>query len=85
MEDAPITPIHCKMARAALGWGVRDLAKRAKIGQATVVRFENGEGRTNAATIAVIQAAFERAGIEFSNGDEPGVKLKRRHKPDSHN
>ena len=62
------------MARAALGWTTRDLAKQARVGSNTITRFENGKP-VIPATLTVIQQAFEAAGIEFSNGDAPGVKL----------
>jgi transcriptional regulator with XRE-family HTH domain len=77
-EEVIITPASCRMARAALNWGIREVAKRTGISQTTVNRFEKGLAKTNAATRATIQRVFERAGIEFLNGDEPGVKLKRR-------
>ena len=35
-----LTPIQIRMARAALGWGVRDLAKKAGLAPNTVSRFE---------------------------------------------
>jgi predicted transcriptional regulator len=66
------------MARVALGLGVRELGKLAGVSQATVVRFEGSTPNMNKATIAAIQRALEAAGVEFTNGDEPGVKLKRR-------
>jgi hypothetical protein len=28
-------------------------------------------------TVRKVQAALEKAGVEFTNGDEPGVKLKK--------
>ena len=63
------------MARAALQWGVRDLASRAGISANTVARFENGHHVPNSATLKVIRLAFEAAGIEFTNGEAPGVRL----------
>jgi transcriptional regulator with XRE-family HTH domain len=66
-----------RMARAALKLGIRDLAKRAKVAPSTVSRFEAGE-TLNARTIDAIQRAFEAAGIEFTNGDAPGVRLKKK-------
>ena len=36
-------PIQCRMARAALGLGVRELAAAAKVSIDTVARFERGE------------------------------------------
>ncbi len=72
-----MTAIQCKMARAATGWGIRELARRARISQTTVSRFEGGLSKPNASTLAVMQRAFEEVGIEFTNGDAPGVRLKR--------
>jgi DNA-binding XRE family transcriptional regulator len=41
-----ITPSQIRMARAALSWSVRELAKRAGVAANTVSRFENGSGDT---------------------------------------
>jgi len=65
------------MARAALRLGVRDLAKLADLAPMTITRLENGKSGGHAATIRKIQAALEAEGIEFTNGDAPGVKLKK--------
>ncbi|RWD69080.1 MAG: helix-turn-helix domain-containing protein [Mesorhizobium sp.] len=64
------------MARAALGWGVLELAKEAGISTQTVVRFERGEALKQS-TIAQLRATFEAAGIEFiaENGGGAGVRL----------
>jgi ribosome-binding protein aMBF1 (putative translation factor) len=64
------------MARAGLGWGVRELAAKAKISAETVVRFEAGE-RLREATLAKLKSAIERAGVEFiaENGGGAGVRL----------
>jgi transcriptional regulator with XRE-family HTH domain len=59
-----ITATQCRMARTALGWGVRDLAQHAKIGANTVARFESGKP-VNTSTATMIQLAFETAGVEF--------------------
>ncbi|RJT32870.1 transcriptional regulator [Mesorhizobium waimense] len=61
------------MARAALGLGVRDLAKSAGVAINTVTRFERGE-ELLPRTLAAIRAALEAAGVEFINGT--GVKLR---------
>jgi transcriptional regulator with XRE-family HTH domain len=59
------------MARAALGWNVKELARRASISANTVVRFENEKHEANASTVLVIRQAFEAAGIVFT--DDGGV------------
>jgi transcriptional regulator with XRE-family HTH domain len=70
---------QCKMARAALGWGVRELAARAKVSTQTVARFERGD-QLKGQTIQILQGALEGAGIEFipENGGGSGVRLSRR-------
>lgn len=72
-----LTPAQCRMARAALEIGVRELAKRADVSAMTVTRFENGHSRGYPATIAKLRSALESSGIEFieENGGGPGARL----------
>lgn len=69
------------MARAALGWGVRDLAEKAGTTANTVSRFENGADAMGG-TLSKIEAALEAAGVEFIPAGDyqgrggPGVRLK---------
>jgi transcriptional regulator with XRE-family HTH domain len=67
-------PVQSRMARAALGWGVRDLAARAKVSIDTVVRFERGDALKER-TVEALQQVLEREGIEFTNGNQPGVRI----------
>jgi transcriptional regulator with XRE-family HTH domain len=64
-----------RMARAALKLGIRDVAKLAKVAPSTVSRFEAGE-QLNPRTVEAIQRALEAAGIEFTDGNAPGVRMK---------
>jgi transcriptional regulator with XRE-family HTH domain len=66
-----------RMARAALKLSVRELAKMAQVATGTIVRLEAGE-TLQPRTIDVIRLALEKAGVVFTNGDEPGVRLKKR-------
>ncbi len=70
--------VQVRMARAAVGWGVRELAERANITPNTVSRIENG-GDALASTLDRIQAALEDAGVIFIDEDEegPGVRLRK--------
>ena len=70
---------QCKMARAATGLGVRELAKIAIVSPNTVARLERGE-ELKATTVKAIRAALETAGIEFigENGGGPGVRLNKK-------
>ena len=65
------------MARAAVGWTVRQLAEKAQVGAATVNRFEMGHADPNRSTLAAIRAALEAAGVEFTNGEAPGVRMRK--------
>ena len=69
---------QCKMARAALDLGVRELAELAKVSPDTIARLERGE-ELRERTIAAIRAALESAGVIFveENGDGPGVRLRK--------
>jgi predicted transcriptional regulator len=71
-----LTPIQVKMARVALGLGVRDLALAVGISTNTIARFERGE-ELKASTVSAIRTALEAAGVEFiaENGGGPGVRL----------
>lgn len=76
-----INAVQCKMARAAVGWGVRDLAKEAGVSVDTVSRLERGE-ELMPRTVAAIRTALEAAGVTFlESGDVaggPGVALRDR-------
>jgi transcriptional regulator with XRE-family HTH domain len=58
----------------ALGWGVRELAKRAGITANTVTRIENGADAKQS-TMDRLRGVLETAGVEFINGDQPGIRL----------
>jgi len=62
-----------RAARALLGWSQDQLARRAKIGLATLRRMEQTEGivKGNFSTVLKIQKALEQAGIHFIE-DDPG-------------
>ena len=72
-----MTPAQCRMARAGIGWGVRDLASAASVAGSTLVDFEAGRRHPHPRTLTAIRAALEAAGVEFTNGDSPGVKLRK--------
>ena len=72
-----IIRVQVRMARAALGWSVRDLASRAGLAANTVSRYENGTDAYGK-TLTKIQRALEDAGIIFidENDEGPGVRLR---------
>lgn len=70
--------VQCKMARAALGLGVRDLAAAADVSPSTITRLEAGE-ELKGRTVAALQSTLEAAGAIFidENGEGPGVRLRK--------
>jgi transcriptional regulator with XRE-family HTH domain len=62
---------QCRMARAGLSIGVRELAEAARVSVGTITRFEAGQA-IHDMTLALIQKALERNGIEFV-ADSSGV------------
>ena len=68
--------VQSKMARAALGIGVRDLAKMANVSPDTIARLERGEP-LRPKTVEGIRQVLIGAGIEFieENGGGAGVRL----------
>src|SRR6266568_4058606 len=74
-----VTSAQIRMARAALDWTVRDLAKAAGLHRNTITNIERGRGG-DPTTLAVIKAILTKAGVQFTeeNGDSPGVRLLNR-------
>jgi hypothetical protein len=74
-----ITGAQIRAARGLVRWSAETLAEHSKLGVATVRRAEASDGQPNltAANAAAVQAALEAAGVEFTNGDQPGVRLRK--------
>jgi transcriptional regulator with XRE-family HTH domain len=60
-----------------LGWSQADLALRSSVSEPTIKRLEAKDGPLGgrAETGAKIIYALESAGVEFTNGEGPGVRL----------
>ncbi len=67
-----------RAARVMLGWSQTQLAHKAKVAIGTIRRMEAFEGEiaSYTSTLSKVQAAMEKAGIEFLNSGQPGVRLK---------
>jgi predicted transcriptional regulator len=75
-----LTPLQIKLARTALGLGVRELAKTAEVSPSTVQRFESGHGGMQTRTLERVQKVLEEGGIVFITADAgggPGVRLRK--------
>jgi hypothetical protein len=73
-----ITDAQIRHARRLLDWRISELAATARLPISTIRRAEcaAGEAPITLAHEAAIRLALESAGVEFTNGDAPGVRLK---------
>jgi hypothetical protein len=62
-----------------LRWEQKTLALMSKVSLPTIKRLEGRPGliKANPLTIDAIKRAFLGAGIEFTNGGSPGVRMKK--------
>lgn len=73
-----LTAAHMKAARALLDWNQDRLAKESGLAASTIRRLETGGiGKASMENIEKISMALEAVGIEFFNGGEPGVRLRK--------
>jgi energy-converting hydrogenase Eha subunit G len=74
-----ITSELIRAARALLRWEQRHLAEASSVSLPTIKRLEAKPGIlvAHSSTVAALRGAFEAAGVEFTNGDQPGVRLRR--------
>ena len=76
----PVTSAQVRMARAALNWTVRDLARATGLHRNTITNIEVNRYAGDPESLALIEKALRAAGVEFidENGGGPGVRLRRR-------
>ena len=73
-----ITGEQVKAARRLLGWSQVRLAGRSALPESAVAKFETGAQRLPSPNLEAIRQAREVAGVEFTNGGQPGVRMKPR-------
>ena len=73
-----MSPEQCRAARGWLRWSQQKLADQAKVAVSTLKDFENRTRKPIPNNLAAIRSALEAAGIEFLNGDAPGVRLRKK-------
>ncbi len=71
-------PEQCRAARGWLDWSQQNLATRAKVSLSTVRDFEKRRRTPIPNNLDAMRRALEAAGIEFTDGDEPAVRLKKK-------
>jgi transcriptional regulator with XRE-family HTH domain len=78
MLKMEFTPDQCRAARGLVGWSQDQLASAARVAKATIANFELGKRTPYDRTLDDLVAALEAAGVEFTNGDQPGVRWKKK-------
>jgi transcriptional regulator with XRE-family HTH domain len=58
-----------------LNWTQDEMASATRLSVVTVRNFENGKSTPQRATLDVMQRGLEAVGVEFTNGEQPGVRL----------
>ncbi len=85
-EAGPVTPDQLKAARALLRWSLDRAGARSGTSAQLVSTFEktgrimsmNAPGRpVQIDAVATVRSTLEAVGVEFTDGDQPGVKLRK--------
>ena len=72
---AELTPQACRAARALLDWRLADLSEASGLSIETLTQFENGRAMRSS-NREKIAAVFLAHGVEITNGDHTGARLK---------
>jgi transcriptional regulator with XRE-family HTH domain len=73
-----ISPEQSRAARGLMDWSQTELGARANLSESTIRDFEKGRRVPTVNNLAAIRTALESAGVEFTNGEQPGVRLRKR-------
>lgn len=71
-----VTSAQMRAARGLLNWSVRELSERSGVHRNTITNFETGKSGGDADTLDRLRKTIEGAGVEFTNGGQPGVRMK---------
>ena len=72
----PVNAAQVRMARAGLDWSLEDLAQASGVNRNMIASYERGIFAGEPATLQKIRQALEKAGVEFLDGETPGVRVK---------
>jgi transcriptional regulator with XRE-family HTH domain len=72
-----MTPDQSRAARGLLDWSQAELAAQSNLSESTIRDFEKGRRVPSINNLAAIRRALEAAGVEFIDGNQPGVRLTR--------
>jgi hypothetical protein len=72
-----MTPAQCRAARALVDMALPELARFAIVPRAVIRDFESDVVKPKPDDLLAMRQALEGAGVEFTNGDQPGVRLRK--------
>jgi transcriptional regulator with XRE-family HTH domain len=76
-----ITGAQIRAARALLRWSALKLAGKCGVSEGTIQNAEKTDdvpARMLYDSLLKIKTALEKGGVEFTNDDQPGVRMKRK-------
>lgn len=74
--DDQVSDAQMRAGRALVNWSVAVLAERSGVDRDAIASFETGRSSGDPAMVARLRRALEGAGVEFIDGDAPGVRLR---------
>jgi|HubBroStandDraft_1064217.scaffolds.fasta_scaffold56723_4 transcriptional regulator with XRE-family HTH domain len=72
---AKLTAAATRAGRALLKWSMRDLAERSHVSLPTILKLESDRAVSDDTAEKVVRA-FEAHGVEITNGDGTGARLR---------
>jgi hypothetical protein len=72
-----MTPAQCRAARGLINMSLAELSDAAAVPAALIWDYEAEIGTARAANLEARRQALEAAGVEFIDGERPGVRLRR--------
>jgi transcriptional regulator with XRE-family HTH domain len=72
-----MSPEQSRAARGLLDWSQAELAAQSNLSESTIRDFEKGRRIPSINNLAAVRRALEAAGVEFIDGEQPGVRLAR--------
>ncbi len=73
-----LTPAQSRAARAFVQWSQSKLAAASNLSLGTIRDFETARRVPLINNLSAVRRALEGAGVEFIDGDRPGVRIRKR-------
>ena len=71
-----LTPAQSRAARAFVQWSQSKLARASNLSVGTIKESELGRRELLINNLSAVRRALEGAGVEFIDGDRPGVRMR---------